>query len=59
MGIFGWVEHHLILVDGMLLIYFGRVSIASKRNVARQMLTFFRMAHDCTSFPYMAPWCLS
>eukprot|EP01127_Copromyxa_protea_P014810 TRINITY_DN4183_c0_g1_i2.p2 TRINITY_DN4183_c0_g1~~TRINITY_DN4183_c0_g1_i2.p2 ORF type:complete len:155 (-),score=36.77 TRINITY_DN4183_c0_g1_i2:136-600(-) len=24
MGIFGWVEHHLILVDGMLLIYFGK-----------------------------------
>lgn len=27
MGIFGWVEHHLILVDGMLLIYFGRVRV--------------------------------
>lgn len=32
MGIFGWVEHHLILVDGMLLIYFGKVCFFSPRT---------------------------
>jgi hypothetical protein len=25
-GIFGWVEHYLILVDGMILMYYGKVS---------------------------------